>query len=140
MKKKFNIDETESWVKRGFTAADRKITYHGSITEEALDPDRKKVKRQREGGGFFTSPALQVTGAFLAAAIVGGGTFGALKYLEYLGAQRISGQPGDDSSISTGIGDDTTSIVEGTEYVPSKGYNDLLAEITKVEYEDEAWH
>lgn len=136
MKKKFNIDETESWVKRGFTAADRKITYHGSITEEALDPDRKKVKRQREGGGFFTSPALQVTGAFLAAAIVGGGTFGALKYLEYIGAQRISGQPGDDTSISTGIEPDVTAPDNNN--VPAKDYEDLLSEVTKVEYDDEA--
>ena len=136
MKKKYNIEETESWVKRGFTAANRKIMYRGSITEEALDPDRKKVKRQREGGGFFTSPALQVTGAFLAAAIVGGGTFGALKYLEYLGAQRISGQPGDDTSISTEIEPDVTAPDNNN--VPAKDYEDLLAEITKVEYEDEA--
>ena len=93
-------------------------------------------ERKERGGGFFTSPALQVAGAFLAAAIVGGGTFGALKYLEYIGAQRISGQPGDDTSISTGIEPDVTAPDNNN--VPAKEYEDLLAEVTKVEYDDEA--
>ena len=139
MKKEYNYDKAESWLRRGFTAAEKKIKYSGSITEEALDPERKKtrVKREKErGGGFFTSPALQVAGAFLAAAIVGGGTFGALKYLEYIGAQRISGQPGDDTSISTGIEPDVTAPDNNN--VPAKEYEDLLAEVTKVEYDDEA--
>ncbi len=139
MKKEYNYDKAESWLRRGFTAAEKKIKYSGSITEEALDPERKKtrVKREKErGGGFFTSPALQVAGAFLAAAIVGGGTFGALKYLEYIGAQRISGQPGDDTSISTGIEPDVTAPDNNN--VPAKDYEDLLAEVTKVEYDDEA--
>ncbi len=138
MKKEYNYDKAESWVRRGFTAAEKKIQYRGSITEEALDPDRKKtrVKKEKEKGGFFTSPALQFTGAFLAAAIVGGGTFGALKYLEYLGAQRIAGQPGGDTSISTEIEPNVTAPDNNN--VPAEDYNDLLAEVTKVEYDDEA--
>ena len=138
MKKEYNYDKAESWVRRGFTAAEKKIQYRGSITEEALDPDRKKtrIKKEKEKGGFFTSPALQFAGAFLAAAIVGGGTFGALKYLEYLGAQRVAGQPGDDTSISTEIEPNVTAPDNNN--VPAEDYNDLLAEVTKVEYDDEA--
>jgi hypothetical protein len=46
-----------------------------------------------ESGGFFRTPAAQIIGVFLVTVMVGGGPFGALKYLEYRGA-KISGSQG----------------------------------------------
>lgn len=86
---------------------ERDINYAGAV---ASAEGYKKKKRER--GSFFQRPAMQVAGAFLAAAIVGGGTFGALKYLEYRGAQIIS-QGGETEQTSASENDAGVIYVKG---------------------------
>ena len=102
--KKGDIKSTEELLEKRFSGVKRDINDPGYIEIEYS----KKKKEKKES--VFSRPAMQLAGAFLAALIVGGGTFGALKYLEYRGAQ-IAGQSGNEQ---TG-----TSAVTGTDDTPS---------------------
>ena len=82
MKKTYDIEKTEERIRRGFSAAKKKIRYGGSIVKEALYGEKEKTETKKERGGFFSRPAVQIAGAFLAAAVVGGVTFGVLRYME----------------------------------------------------------
>lgn len=88
MKKNYDYDKIEKRIKEGFEGVERDIRFR-HIEEVSV----KKEKERRAPG-----PALQIIGAVLAAAIVGGGTFGALKYAEYKGS-RIA--PGSDPGIDS---------------------------------------
>lgn len=88
MKKNYDYDKIEKRIKEGFEGVERDIRFR-NIEEVSV----KKEKEKRAPG-----PALQIIGTVLAAAIVGGGTFGALKYAEYRGS-RI--EPGSDPGIDS---------------------------------------
>ncbi len=88
MKKNYDYDKIEKRIKEGFEGVERDIRFR-NIEEVSV----KKEKEKRAPG-----PALQIIGTVLAAAIVGGGTFGALKYAEYRGS-RIA--PGSDPGIDS---------------------------------------
>ena len=88
MKKNYDYDKIEKRIKEGFEGVERDIRFR-NIEEVSV----KKEKEKKAPG-----PVLQIIGAVLAAAIVGGGTFGALKYAEYRGS-RI--EPGSDPGIDS---------------------------------------
>jgi len=94
MKKDFNIEQAEKWLSDGFKQTEKNIIYNGN----ALSDGREKRERS-ERKGFAPSPAVQLIGVFLVAALVGGGTFGALKYLEYKDS-LIPGSQGGTETVS----------------------------------------
>ena len=98
MKKETDYNKTEKWLSENFKQVEKNIKYGGG----ALNGRTKRANTRR--GGFFGKPAVQIAGAFLLAAFVGGGTFGALKYMEYRGG-NVSGSHG---------GDDTVYVTEKT--------------------------
>jgi len=127
MKKNYDYEKTESWIKSGFDRAEKNAAYKGSITKEALSTAVNKTETKKEKSGFFTSPALRIAGVFLVATAVGGGTFGVLKYLEYKGAQITP--PDTETSVEayeTGKPDDTDEPAEAV----------LLSEINGVKKYD----
>ncbi|MBP5208892.1 MAG: hypothetical protein J6330_10605 [Clostridia bacterium] len=91
MKKNYDYEKIEERVRSGMAGAERGLVYEKKQTEArpAENTGRRSV---------FGSIGMQVAGAFLAAAIVGGATFGALKYAEYRGSMIAPGSdPGIDS-------------------------------------------
>ena len=76
MKKDFDIASAEEKIGARFRSLRRSVNDPGVIK---INKENKKAERR-------TSPALQLAGAFLAAVIVGGGTFAALKMMERYGA------------------------------------------------------
>lgn len=88
MKKNYDYDKIEERVRSGMDRIERGIVYERKEKEEVI----KEKKR-----GFFSSAGIQLAGAFLAAAIVGGGTFAVLKYAEHKGS-RIEPGPGPGSA------------------------------------------
>ena len=106
--KKRDIKSTEELLEKRFSGVKRDINDPGYIEIEY----NKKKKEKKEG--VFSRPAIQLAGAFLAALIVGGGTFGAPKYLEHKGSQ-IAGQSGTEQtgmSAVTGADDTPSSDTE----------------------------
>ena len=104
---------------------ERDINYAGAVRSA-----ESYKKKKRERGSFFQRPAMQVAGAFLAAAIVGGGTFGALKYLEYRGAS-VTSVPGGKSDTQN-----SSENSDVTDKASLYDYEDVLAENKKVRYGD----
>ena len=88
--KKNNYNDIEEYLSDKAPRLERDINYSGAVRASETVGGKKTGK---ESGGFFQTPAMQIIGVFLVAVMVGGGTFGALKYLEYRGA-KISGAEG----------------------------------------------
>ena len=122
--KKTDYSEIESFMSDKAARLEKDVNYSGAVrSAEIRERSNKSTERPSH------SPALQIAGAFLAAAIVGGGTFGALKYMEYRGSQ-ISVQQGSQSE-QPGTADtnkDTHSDNGSFLY----DYESLLAECTQV--------
>ena len=88
--KKNDYSDIEKYLSDKAPRLERDINYSGAVRAAETVGGKKAGK---ESGGFFRTPAMQIIGVFLVAVMVGGGTFGALKYLEYRGA-KISGAQG----------------------------------------------
>ncbi len=86
MKKDLNYDQTEKWLSEQFSATEKHIKYKG----RALDKIDNKTGRD----SFFQYSAVRIAGAFLVLVLIGGGLFGALKFLEYKGTQINSSHSG----------------------------------------------
>ena len=87
--------ETEKLLAARFSGALRDIK----------DPGNIKYERARKKESFFSRTPVQLVSALLAAALVGGGTFTALKLLEKHGAD-IAGTAPDDTALTAESGTD----------------------------------
>lgn len=112
MKKNFDIEKAEAWARSGFHGVEKNVKFTG-LPDPAY-AERGKAAKEKERGGFFSRPAIQLAGVFLAAAIVGAGTFTALKYLEKRGAQT---GPGTNAVGSNSPEDTNKNRVDGIEKV-----------------------
>ena len=81
--KKYDYDKIEKWAADGFEKSKTGLKYRESAADKIKESTAEKTKK---GGGTFYKPALQLAGVFLIAVLVGGGTFGVLKYMEHKGA------------------------------------------------------
>lgn len=123
--KKTSYSEIESFMSDKAARLEKDVNYSGAVrSAEIREKTRNNGTNERAH-----SPALQIVGAFLAAAIVGGGTFGALKYLEYRGS-RISVRQGSQSE-QPGTADTNKDTHSDNESFPYD-YESLLAECTQV--------
>ena len=121
--KKTDYSEIESFMSDKAARLEKDVNYSGAVrSAEIRERSNKSTERRSH------SPALQIAGAFLAAVIVGGGTFGALKYMEYKGTQ-ISIQQGSQSEAPGTSRDTDTDTDNGSSLYD---YESLLAEITQV--------
>ena len=102
--KKHDYEKIEEWAKEGFEKSRKSLRY-GAHAERLKTTVSDKAGKKRKSAYF--KPALQLAGAFLAAVIVGGGTFGVLKYMEYKGAS--SDPPVTDNATQ---GDDETVFAD----------------------------
>lgn len=91
MKKNFDYEQTEKWLSEKISASEQHLKYGGG----ALGSIDKKSGR----GSFFQYPAVRIAGAFLALVLIGGSLFGALKFLEYKGAQISASHGADDKYV-----------------------------------------
>jgi len=112
MKKNYDYDKIEKRIKEGFEGVERDIRFR-NIEEVSV----KKEKEKRAPG-----PALQIIGAVLAAAIVGGGTFGALKYAEYKGSRIAPGSDPGIDSVYTEYGSVTSFYEDVQPAEPAKNF------------------
>ena len=87
--KKSDYKDIEEILSNKAARLEKRVGYSGAVRSADLDGSANEDRHVRPH-----SPALQIAGAFLAAVIVGGGTFGALKYMEYKGAQIAANQSG----------------------------------------------
>ena len=121
--------QTEELLTKKAKRLEKDINYAGAV-RSAENYERKK----RDHGSFFQAPAVQIMSAFLVAAMVGGGTFGALKYLEYKGGQ-ITASQGGGTEIS-GDKELNADVEHGFGYDDTYSYKEALEEYTKVPYEE----
>ncbi|MBR4256163.1 MAG: hypothetical protein IKQ18_03290, partial [Clostridia bacterium] len=105
MKKK-DYSEIEEMLEKKAPRLEKSINYSGAVYSA-------ESYKNKKSGGSFRIPAMQVIGAFLAAAIVGGGTFGTLKYLEYKGGQMTASQGGETEQTSASENDAGVIYVKG---------------------------
>lgn len=106
--KKNNYNDIEEYLSDKAPRLERDINYSGAVRASETVGGKKTGK---ESGGFFQTPAMQIIGVFLVAVMVGGGTFGALKYLEYRGAKISGAQGGVTEQTSASFGSDETDGV-----------------------------
>ncbi len=108
--KKNNYNDIEEYLSDKAPRLERDINYSGAVRASETVGGKKTGK---ESGGFFQTPAMQIIGVFLVAVMVGGGTFGALKYLEYRGAKISGAQGGVTEQTSASENDGDVLYVKG---------------------------
>ena len=92
--KKTNLEQTERWLSAEFGKTERHIKYNGNALS--------RIKEDAKDSGsyeFFQYPAVRILGAFLVLVLIGGSLFGALKFLEYKGAQISASHGADDKYV-----------------------------------------
>lgn len=114
---KRDLKRTEELLEKRFSAVKREIKDPGYIEIEY----NKKKKEKKES--FFSRPGMQLAGVFLAAIMVGAGTFGALKYIEHKGDQ-LAGQSGTDPAVTSDPATDGTEKADNTN--KSEKYDRLI--------------
>ena len=141
MKKDYDYNKIENRLRSGFESAEKKAKYRGSITKDALYSNKKNNKKEK--GGFFSAPAVQIAGAFLAAAIVGGGTFGAIKFLEYRAGNNppaVTGAATDSEPYETEKNgtpeqiQEKATLISDVNGVKKYDYSPLLKNVKKAPY------
>ena len=126
--KKNDYGEIEQLLSAKAPRLERDVNYSGAVrSAENYEGGR------RERGAFFQTPAVQIISVFLVAAMVGGGTFGALKYLEYKGEQITASPGGTEATSEKQLNAD---VEHGFGYDDTYSYEEALSEYTKVPYED----
>ena len=105
--KKSDYKDIEEILSNKAARLEKRVGYSGAVRSADLDGAVNEDRHVRPH-----SPALQIAGAFLAAVIVGGGTFGALKYMEYKGALRRIEVFGGINAINTAIGNMLQSMTQ----------------------------
>lgn len=127
--KKSDYKDIEEILSNKAARLEKRVGYSGAARSAGLDGSVNEDRHVRPH-----SPALQIAGAFLAAVIVGGGTFGALKYMEYKGAQVAANRGG--PSEPAGCAD----AAEKSEYdqaSPAAEREDGFGEVRFINYADD---
>lgn len=141
MKKVYDYEKIEGWIEDGFVKSEKALKYNGDAVKSAEYKAEKKEKSAKSA-----SPALQLAGVFLAAALVGGGTFGVLKYMEYKGSQTTPPVTETTADTETDVFPDPPETTETTEKAPllsdidgvkKYDYSELLSKREKVTYDSD---
>ena len=142
MRKNKDYSDIENILNEKANKLESGVRYSGAVRDSQ---DEKRVKREKEQKGSYGFPVKQLIAAALTMVIVGAGTFGALKFLEYKGAQRIAQQGGaGDSGTSQGeqvayndpetdnnrSNADEMQTVEPVDYNPNDGYGEGYVYVT----------
>ena len=139
MKKIYDYEIIEGWLEDGFSKSEKALIYDGNTAADAA----YKTENKKEKSGRSASPALQLAGVFLAAAIVGGGTFGVLKYMEYKGS--LTNPPVTETAAETDTDafPETTEIIEKAplisdiDGVKKYDYSEMLSKREKVTFDSD---
>ncbi len=139
MKKIYDYEIIEGWLEDGFSKSEKALRYDGNTAADAA----YKTENKKEKSGRSASPALQLAGVFLAAAIVGGGTFGVLKYMEYKGS--LTNPPVTETAAETDTDafPETTEIIEKAplisdiDGVKKYDYSEMLSKREKVTFDSD---
>ena len=136
MKKRYDYEKIEKWARDGFSGAEDRADYRTGAAERAVN-GVERTREKRQTGGFSFSPALQIVGLFLAAAIVGGTTFGALKYLERIANRTGPGSQGTTQGEDPQLANDEVIITNSNDERENTApdMDELFAEVTKVPYD-----
>ena len=135
MRKNKDYEDIENILSEKANKLESGTVYSGAMRDSQ---NEKRVKREKEQKGSYGFPVRQLVAAALTMVLVCAGTFGALKFLEYKGAQRLAqqGAAGEadasqseqiandpDTDNNRSIADETVKI-EPVEYDPSNGYGE----------------
>ncbi|MBQ7698815.1 MAG: hypothetical protein IJT49_00555 [Clostridia bacterium] len=87
MRKNKDYSDIENVLSEKANKIEKGINYSGAVRDSKNVEGEKERGKEKRSYGF---PGRQLVAAAVAMVLVGAGTFGTLKYLEHLGAQRIA--------------------------------------------------
>lgn len=118
MKRK-DYSDIENILEEKANRLESSVKYSGAIRDSKSEKRAEKERKERRGYDF---PYRQIVAAVLAMVIVGAGTFGTLKFLERIGAQRLEqqgsygAQEGSQEANDNAASDDVLNKIEPVEY------------------------
>ena len=134
MKQK-DYSEIEEKLSRKAEKLEADINYSGAMRDSKT---KEGIKREKKEKRSFDFPGRQLVAAALAMVIVGAGTFGALKFLEYKGAQRLAEQGSEGTSDGEKLAEADVNevnpekdlVIEPVEYDPRNDYGSGYVYVT----------
>lgn len=124
MKRK-DYSDIENILEEKANRLESSVNYSGAIRDSKSEKRAEKERKERRGYDF---PYRQIVAAVLAMVIVGAGTFGTLKFLERIGAQRLEQQ----GSYGAQEGSQEANDNKENDNAPADG---VLNKIEPVEYD-----